>query len=246
VLFDAGMSARVWHNVESLGLAGEIADLDAVVLSHGHYDHTGGLIDLLGRRRGDLAVHVRPGIFGRKVAGGGRRHAPIGVPVTRGELERANARLVVNDDSREILPGIFVTGEIERREDWEETDAVLCLEAPDGSVGPDPFTDEQALAVRTKQGLVVYVGCAHRGLLNSIAAAREAAGEDRVRAVFGGAHLRAASEERIERTVEAVARLDPELVVLGHCTGARAELLMAERLGERFQPLRAGASWTLA
>ena len=204
------------------------------------------MVEVLRRRRGTLPVHVRPGISGRKVGRRGKGFAPIGVPFTPGELEELNAKVVVDADPREILPGGLVTGEIRQRESWEETDADLCIEAPDRSIAPDPFTDEQALAVRTEQGIVVYVGCAHRGLLNSISAAQEATGEGRVRAVFGGAHLRVSSQERIERTVEAVARLEPELVALGHCTGARAERLMAKRLGERFQPLRAGASWVLA
>ena len=99
------------------------------------------------------------------------------------------------------------------------------------------------MAVRTGRGAIVLVGCAHGGLVNSILAASEAVGKDGVRAVIGGAHMGSMSREEIQHTVEEVARLEPEFVALGHCTGERAEDRFAEVLGRRFEPLRTGSAW---
>ena len=127
-----------------------------------------------------------------------------------------------------------------------ESEEGLLMRCPDGSAVPDPFLEEQALVVRTGLGVVVFVGCAHRGLLNTIDAARQASGDSRVRAIFGGAHLRSATRARIQRTARVVAQGEPELVVLGHCTGSEAEDIFAGELGDTFQPLRAGSEWALA
>jgi 7,8-dihydropterin-6-yl-methyl-4-(beta-D-ribofuranosyl)aminobenzene 5'-phosphate synthase len=253
VLFDTGTTGLLVRNAELLGSGEMLRRLYAVVLSHAHYDHTGGLAAVLRRigsasREGgtvSLPVFVGPGFFASTVRRTGADREPIGPPLTRLEFEQLGAWFIENRERAQVVPDFFVTGEIPRREEWEGLEQDLCVEHRDGSVVPDPFPEEQALAVRMDGGIAVFVGCAHRGLVNSIAAARRATGEERVRAVFGGAHLRSASRERIERTVEAVARLEPELVVLGHCTGKAAEERFARALGERFRPLRAGASWTL-
>jgi 7,8-dihydropterin-6-yl-methyl-4-(beta-D-ribofuranosyl)aminobenzene 5'-phosphate synthase len=246
ILFDTGASGLLVRNARALGLDTPLSHLDAIVLSHGHYDHTGGLVAVLGETRASVPVVVRPGLFERKVRDTAGVLRDIGMPVTRRELEERGARFVEDRLPADLLPGtLLVTGEIALRESWEDVEPGLSVQRPDGRVEEDPFDDEQALAIRTERGIVVFVGCAHRGLVNSVAAARRAAGDDRVRAVFGGAHLRSASNDRIERTVAAVVEMQPEFVVLGHCTGREAEDRFARALGERFQPLRAGACWTV-
>ena len=219
VLFDAGASSLAARNAEELGLEGALARLNAVVLSHGHYDHTGGLAEVLGRARRGTPVFVRPGLFAPKAKAGPEGLTDIGVPVTRGELKQLGGVVVEESGPREILPGFFVSGEIALTQELETTEAHLLAENAEGEMVQDAFPEEQALVVKTDGGLIVFVGCAHRGLLNSVAVARKACGEGRVRAILGGAHLRGASRERIERTVDAVAGLEPGLVALGHCTG---------------------------
>jgi len=254
VLFDAGASGLASRNADALGLGKAITRLYAVVLSHGHYDHVGGLAEILRRMRRSgrqqagsmLPIFTGPAFFEVKVRRAGEGQEYIGPPLTRMEFEELGAWFIEKRGPAEVVPEFFVTGEIARREEWEESEGDLCIARRDGSVVQDPFQEEQALALRTGGGLAVFVGCAHRGLVNSIAAAQQATGEERVRAIFGGAHLHSATTKRIARTVEAVAQLEPELVALGHCTGSKAEERFAKALGERFQPLRTGASWVLA
>jgi 7,8-dihydropterin-6-yl-methyl-4-(beta-D-ribofuranosyl)aminobenzene 5'-phosphate synthase len=192
-----------------------------------------------------VPVHVGEGFFKEKFKREGDREKAIGVPMGRGELEGKGARFVESREARQVGPGCFVTGTIESCASWERTEPELCIRTISGELIPDPFVEEMVLAVDTARGLVVFIGCAHRGLLNSIAAARQLFDGSRVRAVFGGAHLRSASNDRIRRSAEAVARLDPERVALGHCTGEGAERVFTEVLGRRFEPLRAGAVFHL-
>jgi 7,8-dihydropterin-6-yl-methyl-4-(beta-D-ribofuranosyl)aminobenzene 5'-phosphate synthase len=246
VLFDAGSTGLVARNAEMLGLENALARLDAVVLSHGHYDHTGGLAELLRRTTRSTPVFVRPGLFAPKAKAGAEGLADIGVPVTRGELEQLGGVVVEESGPREVLPGFFVSGEIALAQELEAAEAHLLAENVEGEMVRDAFPEEQALVMKTERGVIVLIGCAHRGLLNSVAAARKACGESRVQAILGGAHLRGASREHIEQTVDSVVGLELELVALGHCTGKEAEERFAQALGERSQPLRAGASWMLA
>jgi len=245
VLFDTGASDLVTRNAAALGLADSLAELDAIVLSHGHYDHTGGLVAVLEKAAAETPVYARPGFFRRKAKRGPDGFTDIGVPVARDELERLGARIVEEPRPKEILPGVLVSGEIALAEKLDSAETHLLSETAGGEMARDAFPEEQALVLKTEKGLVVLVGCAHRGLMNSVEAARKACGDDRVRAVLGGAHLRSASPETIGRTVEALARLEPELVALGHCTGRAAEEAAARALGKAFRPLRAGATFVL-
>jgi len=245
VLFDAGASDLVARNAEALGLAKALTELDAIVLSHGHYDHTGGLVAALGKAAAGTPVYVRPGFFRRKAKRGPDGFTDIGVPVAREELERLGARIVEEPGPKEILPGVFISGEIALERSPDSAETHLLAEDPRGEMASDAFPEEQALVLKTARGLIVLVGCAHRGLINSVEAARKACGDFRIRAVLGGAHLRSASQDSIDQTAEALAELGPELVALGHCTGPAAEEAVARALGKASRSLRAGSTFAL-
>jgi len=115
LLFDSGASPLIAQNVDSLRMGNSIAGLDAIVLSHGHYDHTGGLAEILKRCKSEIPVHVRPGFFHRKILKRGNKLKDIGVPYNRVELEHLGAHISEGLEQRQILPDFFLTGKIERQ-----------------------------------------------------------------------------------------------------------------------------------
>jgi 7,8-dihydropterin-6-yl-methyl-4-(beta-D-ribofuranosyl)aminobenzene 5'-phosphate synthase len=238
VLLDTGASDAVVRNADALGLGDTLRRLDAIVITHGHYDHAGGLASALARAGRPVPVHVGPGFFARRLRVGDAGSRDIGVPLTRDALEQRGARVVEETGPREILPGFLITGEITPREEVAPCDPGLCRLLPTGTVEPDAFPDELVLAVGCAGGIAVLVGCAHRGLVNSVLAAREAAGSPHVVAVIGGAHLCSATRERVSCTLEALKGLGLGRVALGHCTGASAEGAAAAEFGRGFTRVR--------
>jgi 7,8-dihydropterin-6-yl-methyl-4-(beta-D-ribofuranosyl)aminobenzene 5'-phosphate synthase len=242
VLFDTGLSGALVKNAKAMGVADELAHIDAIVVSHGHYDHAGGLAAVLAHVRRPVPVHVRAGFFAPRLSVRGDAPRPIGVPFDRSSLEAQGAQFVEEVAGREILPGFWLTGEIPMREEQEAGEVGLMLGAVREHAVVDTFSDEHALAVATERGLAVLVGCSHRGLVNSIVAARAAAHTDRVAIVLGGAHLRSATPAQIDWAIQRSQELAPHLA-LGHCTGPLAEAHFADAYGERFCRLKTGWRW---
>ena len=230
VLFDTGAGDTLAHNADRMGIA--LAKVEAVVLSHGHDDHTAGLGHVL-----EVAPAVRlfahPAALEQKytVAGDG----PLmrdGVPPHILTLLRERETIVIpTKEPTEVLPGITATGEIPRTNDFE-TDASARYRDPGGQKR-DSLPDDQALVVDTPRGSVVVVGCAHAGVINTLDHVRENLGVKRIRAVVGGMHLIPAGEDRLARTIEGLRRLEVDLVVPMHCTGLLAGALFRRELGDR-------------
>lgn len=219
VLFDAGQGQALLHNARELGISLETAD--AIVLSHGHYDHTGTFAAVL-----DLAptarVFAHPGAFEAKFScrpGNPARY--IGMPGDRLNLSNRIAdRLAPTIAPVEIGPGILVTGQIPRTNDLEDAGGPFYLD--EACQHPDPLVDDQALVIRTGGGVVVILGCAHAGVINTLKYVEQLRVGAPVRAVLGGMHLGAASRERLDWTIEELRRRKVPQVVAAHCTGANA------------------------
>ena len=242
ILFDTGQGLVLAHNAAALEI--DLAQADAVVLSHGHYDHTGGLESVLGRL-GHAVVYVHPQAFepkfGRWDDGVGRY---IGSPIRDVEqLAPHVAQVVTTAGPTQVADGIRVSGEIPRRNGFEDTGGPFFLDEP--CTQPDPLLDDQALYLETAEGLVVLTGCGHAGLVNTLHYACELTGLRRTYAVLGGFHLVQASDERLARTVEALHRYDVRRIGPAHCTGlaACAQILVA--FPDRFVTLAAGKQVTL-
>lgn len=242
VLFDTGATGVLVNNAKAMGVADELARIDAIVVSHGHYDHAGGLAAVLEHVRRPIPVHVRPGFFAPRLSVRGDVPRAIGVPFDLPSLEARGAHFVEEAHGREVLPGFWLTGEIPLREEQEAGEAGLMHGADREHAVADTFLDEQALAVQTDRGLAVLVGCSHRGLVNSILAAKMAARGDTVAIVLGGAHLRSATPDRIDWAIQRTQELAPHLA-LGHCTGQLAEARFADAYGDRFCRLKTGWRW---
>ncbi len=240
-LLDAGQGGAAVRNADRLGL--DLRGVEAVVLSHGHYDHTAGLPFIL-QRTGPKRVICHPRALDAKYFQKGAVKRYIGIPWRRDFLESAGALWEMNGGPLELAEGVWVTGEIPRRTGFEPGDPDLkCLR--DGEMVEDPFLDDQGLVVDAGEGLVVVLGCAHAGAVNTCLRAREIAGKDRILAVVGGSHLAFLSREQLEDTVKAFQEMDPLRLAFSHCTGQVASCRMAAAFGERFTFNQAGSCLVL-
>lgn len=230
VLLDAGQSDICLKNAARLGA--DLGALSAVVLSHGHYDHGGGLPALLDEI-GQLKVIAHPGAFASKHARRhGQQHRHIGLAYSASDLERRGAALRLESNAQEITDGLVATGPIPRVSDFEKNDPHFWVKAK-GLWQLDQFEDDQALVARTVEGLVVVLGCGHAGVINTLRYAMKLTGEERIRAVVGGFHLASASMERIEATVAALQQIEVGQVVACHCSGFTARIRLQAAFRKR-------------
>ena len=243
VLFDTGGSFAVVRNADKFGV--DLSVVDKIVLSHGHADHTGGLREVL-RRTGEREVIAHPAIWEAKYTKRPyeEKEAYIGVPFAREELESLGASFKLSKEPVQISDNIMTTGEIAMTTDYETIEPNLLVKEGD-ALKPDPLADDLALVVKTEQGLVIILGCGHRGIINTIRHAQRLTGEERVYTVVGGTHLAPASEERIDKTVAELKRIGVHRIGVSHCTGFRASVRLAQTFGDKFFLNNAGSEFTL-
>jgi len=241
-VFDTGASGVFVGNAARLGI--ELSEAAPVVLSHGHYDHTGGLAALLSAY-GGREVIGHPKVFAAKFSRQRSRPArAIGSPQSQRQLSRLGATFRLSAEPQEIAPGVTTTGVVPRTTDFEHIPPHFAVRRR-SKLARDSFDDEQAVVVRTRRGLVVILGCAHRGLINTIRRAIELTGDGRVCAVIGGTHLKAADPPQVERTVEELRALDVRQLVACHCTGFGPGAELRSAFGESFSPGGVGATFTV-
>lgn len=217
-LLDTGQGTVLAGNAFKMDVPLHAAD--AVILSHGHYDHTGGLADVLRVNHPYVFAHpaaLQPK-FARNRDGSSRE---IGIPPAgKRALERQNGKLVATLSPTPVLGQLFVTGPVPRVTEFEDTGGPFFLDA--ACAVPDPLTDDQAVYFDTQQGIVVLLGCAHSGVINTLQYIDRLTGEQPIHAVLGGMHLVQASPERLARTIEALRARNLQLLAPAHCTGMAA------------------------
>ena len=231
ILFDTGQSISASYNADLLGV--DLAKINKIVLSHGHYDHTGGLRPILRRIRREIEVIAHPDIWQVKYGTleGGEKY--IGIPYHRQTLEGLGARFKLSKKPVKITDNIITTGEIPMVTDYEGIEPHLMVKEG-GSFKPDKLLDDQALIIKTRAGLVVILGCAHRGIINTLYHAQKITGVKAINTVVGGCHLIVASEERIYLTIAALKELGVQRIGVSHCTGLPASAIMAQEFGDKF------------
>lgn len=219
ILLDTGQGGALPPNAEKLGI--DLSRTNALVLSHGHYDHSGGVSWVL-RTASEAQVCCHPCSVIPRYGSDAGQPKPLGMQCEAmwalDCLPSSRMRWIL--DREDLFPGVGLTGYIPRNSEYEDTGGAFFLD-PELS-RPDPIDDDMALWIRTHEGLVVCVGCCHSGLINTVNQALLQSGSSRLRAVIGGFHLLNADDSRIENTVKALRFLSPELIVPCHCTGSRA------------------------
>lgn len=244
VLFDTSLTAAVLlHNFRAVDQSP--AELSAVVLSHGHPDHHGGLTGLLDAVPHALPVLVHPDAFSPRYLRlpGGEIAPHYNYELSAAAIESRGGAISPNTGPVEVIDGVIATGAIERRVEFERTgeqgehEAGLFRLDAAGAIEADAVPDDQALVVNVAgAGLVVLTGCSHAGVINSVEAAREATGVDRVHAVMGGFHLGfpGVPAEKVERTIAAMEEVGPRYVAPMHCTGMAATARFMAAMPDRF------------
>jgi len=231
VLFDTGQGFALTHNADALGI--DLADIKKVVLSHGHKDHTGGLVRFL-ESGGPKDVYAHPGIFvSRYRELNDSAKLQIGIPFTRSHLEDLGARLHLEEGPQEVAGGFYTTGVVERETPFEKGDTALFLSPEDGG-GSDIHIDDLSLVVEGDDGIVVLLGCAHAGMVNILRHVQKMFPEREIKSVLGGTHLGFSSEEQMAGTIEALADMGIEKVGASHCTGLVGAARLMEALGDGF------------
>ena len=233
ILFDTGPGVSAVHNAEAMGQ--DLSKVDKIVLSHGHFDHTGGLRNVLDRMRKKVDVFAHPDVWGAKYGGlaAANIYRYVGIPFQKEELETRGASFILEKGPVWLSESVVATGEIPMVTEYEQIEPRLFVKQGDKFVN-DPVPDDRALIIKTDLGLVVIAGCAHRGIINTLYYAQELTGEKRIHMVVGGIHLLHASEEQRELTIAALKQLRVKRIGVSHCTGLPASVRMAQELGDSF------------
>lgn len=248
LVMDVGQDYGVLsHNMQKLNVSA--GDIDAVVLSHCHFDHTTGVTSLLAATgKTGVPVIAHPDVF--------RAHflttpliRSIGMAQADGStaaLGAAGGKPLLTQDPLQLMPGLVTTGEVPRITPFEEG-GLNVFTLNDGHLQKDIIHDDLSLVACVQgRGLVVITGCSHAGIINIVSQAMALFPGEELHAVIGGLHLHAAQAQRISKTVEALAVHSPAFVAAGHCTGFLAQVELHKVLGERFTPLHVGADFIIA
>src|SRR5579863_4726595 len=248
ILFDTGVTPDgALHNIDVLGV--HLGEVQAIVLSHGHADHTHGLdgfLDRLGKRRMPILLH--PDAFlKRRLIYNDDKVLDLPPPSLH-DLQREGIELLVERGPSFLVNGtVLVTGQVERSTDFETGMKNQQAEI-DGQWQPDPWVyDDQAIVINVRgKGLVVITGCGHAGVVNILRHASAQTGIEQIYAVIGGLHLTGpAFEPIIPQTIAALQQLNPAIVVPAHCTGWRATHGIARAMPQAFIPNSVGTTYVL-
>jgi 7,8-dihydropterin-6-yl-methyl-4-(beta-D-ribofuranosyl)aminobenzene 5'-phosphate synthase len=216
VLFDTGQSDLLVHNAKALNV--DLARADAIVLSHGHYDHTGGLSTVLGIAPKAL-LYLHPAAIEPKFSRSSPRSCPIGMPDSAKKAVRSR-QVIWTESPTQVFDGIGLTGQVPRTDSFEDTGGHFFLD--EGCWQPDPLLDDQALFIESSKGLVIVLGCAHAGVVNTLQWISNIKPGKNFYAVMGGMHLINADPERIERTITTFREYGLQEIGPAHCTGGNA------------------------
>ena len=246
ILVDVGQNSQaLLNNMNLMNISP--SSIDAVVLTHCHYDHTQGIAKMLREiGKGDTRVIAHRDIFRLNfVTEPYPRHVGIMPGDSREEIEKAGGSLLLTKDPVKLMPGIITTGEVKRQTDFEQVGIALKT-IQNGEVVDDQMLDDISVVANVKRkGLVIVTGCSHAGIVNIARQAIELTSCEKIEGIIGGLHLIDATDCRIKRTVEELSKLNPQWICAGHCTGFKAQVELYLTFRERFSPLHTGRQFEI-
>ncbi|MDX9801210.1 MAG: MBL fold metallo-hydrolase [Spirochaetia bacterium] len=223
------------------------AEIDSIVLTHCHYDHTQGLTEILkaiGKK--DLPVIAHPSIFRLNfITSPYLRNVGVMMGDSKENLREAGGELFLTADPLQLMSGLFTTGEIKRVTDFEEVGISLST-IDEGHVKPDAMMDDISITACVKgKAPVILTGCSHAGIVNIVTQVSRMCGGGKrdFECVMGGFHLVEAPDERIKKTTEALKKFSIKSIYAGHCTGFRAQASLYSAFGPAFSPLQTGMTF---
>lgn len=232
ILLDTGQSFSAAYNAITLGI--DLSQIDKIVFSHGHLDHTGGLLYILKMVKGKVEIIAHPDIRALKYARRPERAEEyIGVPFPREAAETLGVSFNLTKEPVWLSGNIVTSGEIPMLTEYEKIDPILYVKE-NGKLKPDPLWDDQALFIKSEKGLIIILGCAHRGIINTIRHAQKLTGVEPVYAVIGGTHLISASPQRMDLTIAELSSFGIQRLGVSHCTGLPKSAILAHVFGEAF------------
>jgi 7,8-dihydropterin-6-yl-methyl-4-(beta-D-ribofuranosyl)aminobenzene 5'-phosphate synthase len=230
ILLDTGQGDALFANARALDV--DLGRTDILVLSHGHYDHTGG-IPMVMQQASDLRIWCHPGVVQPRyaISNGTPRaiHMPHAAMAAMDSLPPRQLHWVSKNFM--LSENIGITGPIPRETDFEDTGGPFFLDM--SGKRPDPIADDLAIWLQTDDGVVILTGCCHSGVVNTVNHVRRLTGNAKIRALIGGFHLIQADDRRIEKTAEKLSSLDLDRVIACHCTGKTATASFKSILGDR-------------
>ena len=218
-LFDTGSGEAVILNAKTLGI--DLSSIEALVISHGHFDHTGSVLQLLPELKKPI-IYAHSGVFTRHLVHSEPNQTRyIGASFTKEDLAAVGAEFVATDGFTKLADNIYLTGTIPRLTDYEDPGGLFIKEV-NGELIPDIIEDDMAMVIEHPDGLIMVSGCAHAGMINMIDYAVQSTGNNKVLAFIGGTHLINADSNRIKKTVADLKRINPTKLIVCHCTGFAA------------------------
>ena len=228
-LFDTGQGAALFPNSDALDI--DLSRASALVLSHGHYDHSGAIPPFLAANPCAPVIYGHDAMISRFSCRPDEqppRQVGMANEVRHAlELLPPNRRIVL-DAPRYLCPRIGITGPVPRNSTFEDTGGPFYLDTDKSQ--PDPITDDLSLWFETVDGLVILTGCCHSGLVNTVRQAQQISGMTRIHGIIGGLHLLNSGPERLNATLDFLRECTPDFLVPCHCTGPQ----VVERLRTEF------------
>jgi len=223
-LFDTGQGLVLLSNAEKLNI--DLKNIDTVFLSHSHDDHTGGLKQILDLNpKINIAAHKN--IFFKKY-----KKTKSGVEFIGIELEKSDIKNFIDiSDKSKVINDIYSTGTVQtKNNDYIKEKYVI---KKDNNKLIDNFHDDISIYFKTQKGLVILLGCSHKGVINILKHIRKKAPGERIRAILGGMHLKHSSIEDVKRIINYLDEINFELLVPIHCTGRKPAMMMKDQFGDR-------------